>query len=1700
MSIFNKKNTLNFRLLDKEINDLEENVLQIGKDDLSSKIKIGIKQKKNEEKEFRYKYKFNYKILEDDDDDLENDDEDNKNDEFNNNKQELFLSERYEYIPNQRERRKSISFQKLKRKNSSIKDINKIDIMQINEIDEIDEDDESDYELDIKEEEEEEEEKNIDNNIQNKNDNIVDEERYPLDEPINEPPLINMDLSDIELEEEELDELDINPNNNNQIIISNESSNENNLQFTEHILGHIKSPIDMITIGEKVYELCSKKDNLNERIDLSPLNTFRKKKDIKVNIFKLINMTSQYNQFSQTGTALLNDYLSNDQKDEVPTTMLIDNRDYRTNCSICFGTNKSKLIKIPICSKPSKDCQGMVIDTEEVGISSMDIFENFFILGHFDGSIQIMEDQKIIDKIKDIKSNIINIKFLKINKKKQKYEFIYSDSDGEVNYVKRAKSLIMSRNHNEQIDYNKEYPVYKICIFSKEKDLKNIKKKNILIALASLQNVSLNKIRPKTDKQKLAIIETPYCSIGDYIFDCDFGYGFEPIPELNPQNEKEKKSNVSFIEDRLINEGNEEKILFVVAFGKVIRLLEIKINLKYSVKIKEIGYYINDFPINRIGFITKSFLTLFDNQKNLKIINTFCFENKKFNETYSDTLNNIILYEKIDLKDVDILRQNNIYFNDLSENKKSFSFSNYLNSILIFEKNIFIITKKNFLLYKLLGWDEVINNLCQNEKYEEMMWLNTFLFGKNKKLLEIESEENKKEEYENILKESLYIFLIKGTKEVNQYKELRMFIEFCIDTGRFKDFYEAKNILTKRKLDNYLYEYTTDYILKGKFSDYLFDKKFLIDFINYYINKKEIVLLSKTLLKLSIDNLNSREIFKILEKNEIINPFIYAKIKEEHGNKNDYFKPIEYLYELFENRIEEEENKINENGNDNEKIKNDYYKLITKHDMNYYSDKALSCNDYLCHKILWYINKCLLNEEYPKGNPLPKDAFEITAKKILLFLTMDKIMEKILKFDSFSYFILLTKLFSEPKLYKLIESNIDKKIFPYKGLENFVELYLGKIPIENLSERYFFYQVKLFIDDKAKNFKNYYFIKYDFYEMMAMMCKKRKNISIFIDRGTMLDAIKYFINYEYSLEGEQSKNYYDPFDCHKIPNKRTILYKEFSEKIENNILYLLNCLQSNEDFFISDLDDIFILEGFKYHNKVRTNLYEYGRKYDKLYEVKYEEYKNKNPSISKEEKLKNFFNWINDTLKLTKKMDHIILKKEKKKENYHNNFKKFIKSKFAELSEVSIEYLSNLIEKWYSHGKEEIIFSLGESISDALKYVYLDKYISEQEQKGEKDSKYELYLLMKIELLIKNDHKEQIIKLLKKNDILCNKKIIENLVKNEVYDSAIYIYQKMGEIENCLKLTLAQIDKIYSGVQNSVLFYDEKINSDVISIKLDEIKKYLDIGLGVCRYLTEKKDYNLKDVESSWLKFLDQFYNFKNKLDYANENNKLGLKYKSKIYNSILEKVEQNLLENIEYILSKMNDCISLSYIVEVLSNKFKDKNFKEYSKMFIRMFFSTRKNEDIYKSINKILLSSLDENNKILLKEMKRGAFQHLNECNKCKKEICDNYELINVQSFKCGHIYHNSCCAIEGGKYTCFICRLKDEEDSAFTYMSNFVFKNNKNFQSEENKNENTINFGEPHKKEIQKNKILSKLRKIKENKNEKIRNFKESINILI
>ena len=320
----------------------------------------------------------------------------------------------------------------------------------------------------------------------------------------------------------------------------------------------------------------------------------------------------------------------------------------------------------------------------------------------------------------------------------------------------------------------------------------------------------------------------------------------------------------------------------------------------------------------------------------------------------------------------------------------------------------------------------------------------------------------------------------------------------------------------------------------------------------------------------------------------------------------------------------------------------------------------------------------------------------------------------------------------------------------------------------------------------------------------------------------------------------------------------------------------MRCLQSQQDFFETDFNNVYSLEGLKYYNKIRIYLYEYGRKFDELFIAKLGEYHNKEPILSREEKLKKFFKWINDTLYLTDKID------SKSKKKNHQKFKDFLKTQIMELCKISVENLFNILNRWYNEDLKNICFSLG---SDELKYVFLDKYIAYQNFQEEKDKNYDDYLMMKLELLIKKDYKEQIIKMVENNRYLWDNKYLDYLIKNEVYDAAIFISQKRDNIDNCIKLTEAQIKKLFISIKKSLYNYTEKVNSDVIFIKLDEIKIYLDLGLIACASWTEaNKNYIISDIKNTWLKPLDLFYQFKNELNKINKNKQFSKKNKSKMY------------------------------------------------------------------------------------------------------------------------------------------------------------------------------------------------------------------------
>ena len=1484
----------------------------------------------------------------------------------------------------------------------------------------------------------------------------------------------NKDQNQNNEQNSEQDQETKNIENNNNIEVK--SNFVDNLQFTEHILSQVKSPIDMITIGEKVYEL-SKKNLKKEKVDLFPLTTYKNKHQLNIEILKENNKQPQYN-FLKSYIVLKE---KSSQEEEIPTFVFVDNPNFDPESKslrfIYVATSKGRVLKSQFHCQKKEEMKQEIISSpecENIGITCMDIFENYMITGHENGLILIWENNEILDKVQDARNTceILAIKFLKITFKK-KIEFIYSDVSGKVYYVKRLKIYIITQNLCKLIYDYPLYPVYKFQFLIEDIDLKISKKKNILLAFVSLECIRTYIIRPKLDdkiNQSIDSIRKPNnISSKDFYFDCSYGAGFPPISDNN---------NIT------IKENESAQKMFVTSYEKILRLYIIN---KYNYPF-EIAHYIHDCYILRVAFISNSFLVIVDSNYNMKLINTFDFDSGKYIKNHDPTKNNLLYYDKKDLNEKNVLREKKVFYMDATKKNCKKYIASCFNTIVPLNKSILILQKNKMVHYILLTWEDVLINLANDQELEKLLWLSITVLDQKKNLLTIQSsQKNKKFLNDNMINllDSFSIKFLTGIMNSKNFDRLKMYFEYCIKTNYFQPLYDAAETLAPRGLVNNLYENLSEYILNGYFSNVDLKQDFLGGYIKYFLGHHDKILLCKILMLLKVENLCKGEIIQILEKNRLINPYIYAKINE-NGIKSDFFKPVEYLFKIF-NEYDKSEL--------NDEISKEYFNLISSRDMKYYNDKTLTCHDYLGHKLFWYCNKCMSNEEYPRKSRFTKNLFEETNKKIILFLTLSDKMEVLLKFDSFSYFDIIKKFFMREKLYKLIEkdSDSDEKKLPFYGLDEFVKQHLDNKPIKSLDEKYFYDEIKKVVDKFKNNDDNddSYFIKYDFYLMTTLICTTRRK-KLIIDKSVLIDAVKFFINFD----PEKIPFEKDKFNCHILP-KNVVKYKEYLNMIEENTLNLLKYLYNRNVFYGTDIEELASLPGVNKYNSIKIFLYKYMTKFDKILEIKIQEYENKNPEINKENNIENLFKWINEIFEETQdsKNTHIV-KKNNNINNLHKIFKEFLKQNFEILGKISSSELFNILNKWYKDEEENVIFSMNNEISDLMKYNYITQYLKKIEKSGdERDEKYEKFCLIKINLLIKNNYKEQIIKFLENRKILWNRKILELLTLNKVTDGIIFIYQKLEDIDNCINLSISEIDKIFNETKLLLEADIKKYNKELINENLDEIKRYLELALGVCETTTDYNTVTEDDIKESWLKLLYKIYDLRKNLK-KKFNNQIRISIKSfniiteeQIKINRYEKVVQSLFENMELILGKMNDCIPLPMILDILCEKFKKSEFNEFLKILQGLFFSIHSTEQILKFISNIVYSSASEGYDNFLHETKKGFFTSFEKCHFCGKPISENNKTDNLIYFKCGHIYHVNCCAREGPRYVCYHCTVKENDGSIITVASKIQKRKRFNRQKTKTKEEEEID--EKKKKANEKKKCLKKLKNIRE----KIRDLDEA-----
>ena len=1467
---------------------------------------------------------------------------------------------------------------------------------------------------------------------------------------------------------------------------------KNNQIIPEKEVKNRIDPIEMIDKIENDYnnKIVKAKVEKTKVKDLYPLDTYKKNNELKVPLLLEDKKNSQFEKLKEIMLIkeITNSNIPEPNEDDIFSTFIID-KPYQEpgnfeSIFIYVGTNKGKIVKLLLNNRKSKNNNDIIreeFDTKEDRINSIDIYENYMITGHQNGSILFWNNKMIFDKTQNIDQNrktidsIIYLKIIKIIPKKEKIEIIYSDKTGKVFYLKRIKGLFKYSETKELLINDDGFPTYKISFFSTQKDLKKAKKKIILFALTSPKGISLLKIPPKgmakdeiNNQYVLKFISSPKGKIDKGIFDSSFGFGFPPMTD------KSKRNSVrGSISDSIVIGKNEvENLLFAVSFGEIINLYDVKYSRSNKLYMNPIGHFINDKPIINISFLTKSYIVIITSDFFLKVINTFDFDNNQYKKDHPPTKNSLLLYEPIDLKKLIMMRQTNIItYND--SGKEYTNYYIYLNTVATLNKSIVILGRKNFYQYTLLQWDAIIQSLDRAKEYEKMLWLAMVVFNNNKNLLTIQSNNtnenfimsNQYQICSPIISKYLIQVVIPEIEKNNNFNPIIMLIEFCIGAELKECLYESILTLKQKGYDKYLYDFLTLYILNNKCQNIDFQELFLLSYIKYYVDIREKITLSESLLNLNILTLIEQKlVLSAIEECKIINTAIYTKIKDIKKGEIDYFTPIQYLFCLFKKDFySDKENKLFETESEKE-IKDKYYKLITENDNNLYiEDNEDFCTyyEFIGHKILWYCNKCLSREEFHTNNKISKNKFEKVGKKIIVFLTEKEVMKIFLEFDSYSYFQIINRFFVESELFELIHREIESNKDLFDDIPNFIEEFLGnKIKSRFLTDKYFFYEIK----DKCENFKNI-FVKYDYYNMIPIICKNNKEFHL--DKTSIKNSISFFINYFEELNKSSS---IDKYSCHKqIDNIDD--YNKKLEEIESDLIIMIKSIESNNELIREDIDEILSIKNIKLFQKTRIYLYEASYQYEECFQLYKEKVEEENNNLLKAERIKELFKWINKILQYTKDKE-----KDYETEVYHQKFKDCLLYNFNYLSILSLNEISNLADNWFLGEEDKIISKLNDSNSQSLQFKYINYYLATHEynpSQNNENCSYYKFLLMKINLLIKANHREQVLNVLHHNNFLCKENLLKDLLSKEIYDACIYIYHVLNKLDEGINLTKNEMKKTLNEIFDEIT--SKKYNSINIDNMINKYKKYVELGLGICQKSEIMRKREIDLVDDYWLLLINIIYTFQ--MDFTPLFNKNKNNYKTADY----IKINNALNETFDSSIAKMTDCISLPLIMDVMAEKCGEAGFTKFKQLNLMMFSNFRLKENIFNHMKNLIESGVSLEVDNYLHERNRGHIANFITCALCNKFLGSSH-IDNLKYFSCNHVYHKLC-FLKEGEEECPICKKNDciinkNESNFFKEMD----EDKKNDIIEEmRKTEEELN-----KKNIRRNRLI-KLKKINKKKRE-------------
>jgi len=663
---------------------------------------------------------------------------------------------------------------------------------------------------------------------------------------------------------------------------------------------------------------------------------------------------------------------------------------------------------------------------------------------------------------------------------------------------------------------------------------------------------------------------------------------------------------------------------------------------------------------------------------------------------------------------------------------------------------------------------------------------------------------------------------------------------------------------------------------------------------------------------------------------------------------------------------------------------------------------------------------------------------------LFYWILQDDVFLTLMKFDSYSFFNIISGFINEANIVNIIKNYEFTKINP-KLLEKIQEekdsFFLSKSSSEinttnqniekstilterNGREVYYnnpnsvINNIIISLVEKNPSF----FTEVDFSLFLIKYASKcsESNPVVGASKKYLVKGIKKLLTFyeEYEkLKKENPNEVLDVFNCHKLDK-----YLTNDNKIDTNNLFYKEINKSLRDFLDSiyqwkkeELEDIISVCNNTPFILVKIKLYELSKRYSECLD----NYLNpENNKVSDED----VFTWL----------QHIFTAFSRKNKNLTENDLKNLQSAFIDkvdvLSKISMVKTNKIIKQFYCNSDKIIIIHKLDKIP-SLQYEFLRQLICPSkggtiEELAKNDNEIDFsknleinddnknndslcdLLLMQIDLLIKLNKINEVLPAIKQQikiypNSYPKEKCLEKCLQNKINDAAVYLYQSLGKNDSALSLTKEQTEKAF----NSYLS-DEKDES------YNYFLQQLSLCINICQYTSESlvkqkminKDIDTKEGDKLWFDLLKTLYNFEEK--------------------SKGKKAEKNISENIEDLLRKMCLHVSLQNIIETVTEIQKGAQYKEFKNILGDMLRSNN-------SFNRIL-----ENTKLILKHSTikfeeernqssiRGNCFNNKICDVCHKNfIKSNNEVISC--FGCGHQSHEKCAVCNNELEECVICR---------------------------------------------------------------------------